>query len=59
MSNEKDVLVVFKNVREFWDSLENGWMRYGKAYETDSQGQVILSTGLFLWRDGTYRNKPE
>lgn len=27
--------------------------------ETDNEGQLIIYTGIFLWKDGSYRDESE
>ena len=30
-----------------------------KSFDHDSDGQVVVYTGVFEWRDGTYRDESE
>ncbi len=52
-------VVVFGSSKEFWEALHHEDGRIQFDNQNDNQGQIILYTGFFCWKDGTVRNYQE
>jgi hypothetical protein len=45
---------------EAWANIVEGTMMHNpNGYETDNEGQLVIYTGIYRWKDGSYHNKAE
>jgi hypothetical protein len=41
------------------DIVEEARVHNPDGYETDNEGQLVIYTGIYRWKDGSYHNKAE
>lgn len=50
--------ILFNNISELINS-QAGTSTDQRAYEMDNDGQILIYTGIYRWKDGTYRDEAE